>query len=313
MFYNVNKDDGSLIPVAGATLYADTPVGSIMPFGGTAMPDGWLSCSGQEISRTDYADLFAVIGTYYGSGNGTTTFNVPDLREATPKGTGLSGKSNVHYSVGGITLGHFVDDQIQDHTHQAYKNFEGGATGGAGGQTTLGGLVETTGVYTGRKGSTTEVKAVGVNFIIKAKKVGVPADFMNAVDEAIDTSNLAKVLPYSFNASSNISAFNRKFVKQGSSITWTATHTGRLTLRFLKAGDGYSLYLNKNGALADSYDNFFGTDSQSAGCTQASITLQAWVRKGDTINLESNLPSSTASEQTFFCQTGLLAYNNSYD
>ena len=127
------------------------------------------------------------------------------------------------------------------------------------------------------------------------------------------TNNLVKASPYSFIVSSNIAAFNRKFVKQGSSITWTATHTGRLTLRFLKAGDGYSLYLNKNGYLVDSYDNFFGTDSQSSGCTQASITLVAWVEKGNTIVLESNLPSTTSVNQTFFCQTGLLSYNPNYD
>jgi microcystin-dependent protein len=185
--YKYDKTTGELTKIAGGTLYADTPVGSIMPFGGTVIPTGWLACSGQAISRTDYADLFAVIGTYYGSGNGTTTFNVPDLREATPKGTGLSGKSNAHYSTGGITLGQFIDDQIQDHTHRAYKNFEGGATGGAGGQTTLGGLAETTGIYTGRKGNTTEVKAVGVNFIIKAKKVGAPTDFIDAISTILKT------------------------------------------------------------------------------------------------------------------------------
>lgn len=127
-------------------------------------------------------------------------------------------------------------------------------------------------------------------------------------------TNLQNTLPYSFNKSQNISAFNRQFVYEGHDLTWTATHTGRLTLRLLKNGDGYSLYLkNQNNVMLDSYDNFFGTDSQSAGCTQASITLQGWVRKGDSIRLESNLPSNTALDHTFFCQTGLLAYNNNYD
>ena len=128
-------------------------------------------------------------------------------------------------------------------------------------------------------------------------------------------TNLQNTLPYSFNKSSNIGAFNRQFVYQGHDLTWIATHTGRLTLRLLKNGDGYSLYFynNTTNTLMDSYDNFFGTDSQSAGCTQASITLQGWVRKGDSIRLESNLPSSTALDHMFFCQTGLLAYNNDYD
>ena len=54
------------------------PVGMIAPFGGSTAPGGWLVCDGSAISRTDYADLFAVIGTTYGSGNGSTTFNLPD-------------------------------------------------------------------------------------------------------------------------------------------------------------------------------------------------------------------------------------------
>lgn len=126
-------------------------------------------------------------------------------------------------------------------------------------------------------------------------------------------TNLQATLPYSFNATSNISAFNRKFVYQGNTLSWTATHTGRLTLRLLKHGDGYSLYLGNQNGMLDTYDNFFGSDSQGTGVSDASITLSAYVKKGDAIRLESNLPSTTPWTDTFFCQTGLLAYNNNYD
>lgn len=54
-------------------------------FTGTA-PTGWLLCNGDAVSRSTYADLFAVIGTTYGSGNGSTTFNVPDFRGRVPAG-----------------------------------------------------------------------------------------------------------------------------------------------------------------------------------------------------------------------------------
>jgi microcystin-dependent protein len=53
-----------------------------------ATPDGWLICAGQAISRTVYSDLFASIGVSYGSGDGSTTFNIPDLRGRTPIGAG---------------------------------------------------------------------------------------------------------------------------------------------------------------------------------------------------------------------------------
>jgi len=56
------------------------PSGSIISYGGSSAPSGWLLCYGQAISRTTYADLFTAIGTTYGSGDGSTTFNLPDLR-----------------------------------------------------------------------------------------------------------------------------------------------------------------------------------------------------------------------------------------
>jgi microcystin-dependent protein len=54
--------------------------GVVFPFAGTTAPDDWLMCYGQAISRTNYARLFATIGTTYGVGDGSTTFNVPDMR-----------------------------------------------------------------------------------------------------------------------------------------------------------------------------------------------------------------------------------------
>lgn len=54
--------------------------GVVQDFAGTTAPEGWLMCFGQAVSRTEYANLFAVIGTTYGAGNGSTTFNLPDVR-----------------------------------------------------------------------------------------------------------------------------------------------------------------------------------------------------------------------------------------
>ena len=64
------------------------PAGSLMQFAGTNAPTGWLICDGSAISRSTYANLFAVIGTTYGAGNGSTTFNLPDMRGRTPIGVG---------------------------------------------------------------------------------------------------------------------------------------------------------------------------------------------------------------------------------
>jgi microcystin-dependent protein len=65
------------------------PVGSIINFASaTTVPPGWLACNGQAVSRTDYARLFAVCGTTYGSGDGSTTFNIPNLNDRTVVGPG---------------------------------------------------------------------------------------------------------------------------------------------------------------------------------------------------------------------------------
>lgn len=62
------------------------PVGSIQAFAGANAPTGWLLCDGSAVGRADYPDLFSAIGTSYGSGNGATTFNLPDLRGRVPAG-----------------------------------------------------------------------------------------------------------------------------------------------------------------------------------------------------------------------------------
>ena len=61
-------------------------VGTIKPWGKATAPVGYVLCDEAAISRTDYADLFAVISTTYGAGNGSTTFNVPNLQGKTPQG-----------------------------------------------------------------------------------------------------------------------------------------------------------------------------------------------------------------------------------
>ena len=57
------------------------PVGTILPFAGNTIPEGFLACNGAAVSRTTYSALFAAIGTSYGSGNGSATFNLPLLED----------------------------------------------------------------------------------------------------------------------------------------------------------------------------------------------------------------------------------------
>lgn len=79
---------------AGGSSGGGTPTGTILAYASNGtLPDGYLSCDGSSISRTTYADLFAVIGTTWGSGNGSTTFSLPNLNGYWLKGSSTAGSS----------------------------------------------------------------------------------------------------------------------------------------------------------------------------------------------------------------------------
>ena len=174
--------------ISGGTLYADTPVGVIQSFGGSAIPTGWLLCDGAEVLKTDYAELYAVIGDAFGTASVNTKFVLPDLREATTKGAGLTGKSVVsHVSTNGLALGEFIEDRLQEHRHKTLLSNAQSGTGQLLADQGEGQSTYATGnVYIARTGATTEVKAVGVNYIIKAKQVALPADLESAVEDAVE-------------------------------------------------------------------------------------------------------------------------------
>lgn len=86
-------------------------------------PEGWLICNGQAVSRTTYADLFAVIGTTYGSGNGSTTFNVPELRGEFIRGLDLDRGIDEDRE-----LGSFQDQDVKAHTHTGSTSSDGAHT-----------------------------------------------------------------------------------------------------------------------------------------------------------------------------------------
>lgn len=80
-----------------------TPIGAIMMHGSATPPAEWLLCDGSAVSRATYASLFAAIGTAWGVGNGTTTFNLPNFTERSPMGTGGTVATNIGNAAGALT------------------------------------------------------------------------------------------------------------------------------------------------------------------------------------------------------------------
>jgi microcystin-dependent protein len=136
-------DDAIAAIPAPAT--ASIPVGGLLDYAGATEPTGWLFCYGQAVSRTTYADLFTALSTVYGSGDGSTTFNVPDLRGRVSAGqddmggTSANRLTNQSGGVEGDTLGSsggaethtLTIAQLAAHTHSDFY-IAGGAAGGGG-------------------------------------------------------------------------------------------------------------------------------------------------------------------------------------
>jgi microcystin-dependent protein len=80
----------NISPNAGDNGSALIPTGSIINFGGSTAPSGWLICNGAAVSRTLYTSLFGVIGTTYGAGDGSTTFNIPNTAGRMVRGVGTA-------------------------------------------------------------------------------------------------------------------------------------------------------------------------------------------------------------------------------
>jgi microcystin-dependent protein len=104
---------------SGWTAMRVEQAGIIKAFGGSTAPAGHLLCNGAAVSRTTYADLFAAIGTFYGAGDGTTTFNLPN-----PKGRFLLGKADAGT---GSTLG--ATGGALDHVHSVKAHHHGMGAG----------------------------------------------------------------------------------------------------------------------------------------------------------------------------------------
>ena len=116
------------------------PVGAVMPYAGSTPPDGWLLCDGSEISRTNYARLFSVIGTTYGAGDGNSSFNLPNLTGyAIPRGVDTNiGASDdgalPNISTGGLTYLYALYYSSGSYTAAPFTtgNSSGGTTTGGG-------------------------------------------------------------------------------------------------------------------------------------------------------------------------------------
>lgn len=104
------------------------PIGVVNPFAGSTAPNSWLICDGSAVSRSTYAGLFAVIGTSYGSGDGSSTFNLPNLTNRFPLGSGSRGRG----ATGGAESVQLTTSQMPSHSHSYSAGNTGSSAPGTG-------------------------------------------------------------------------------------------------------------------------------------------------------------------------------------
>jgi microcystin-dependent protein len=114
---------------SSSTVVAANEIGSIQLWAGSTVPDEFLACDGSAVSRTTYSALFSVIGTTYGSGDGSTTFNLPDLCGRVPVGSGAGSglTARTLADTGGEEEHTLTEDEIPTHSHLQYVTANSGS------------------------------------------------------------------------------------------------------------------------------------------------------------------------------------------
>jgi len=113
--------------VSGSGTGTAVPIGGCIPYGGAGAPSGFVLCDGAAISRAAFANLFAIIGTAYGVGDGSTTFNVPDMRTSNSFARGAINDGGRGTTGGAASITQTIA-QMPAHLHSV----DGSSTLGAG-------------------------------------------------------------------------------------------------------------------------------------------------------------------------------------
>lgn len=216
--YFFNGQDDIPISGGGGTVGAAV-VGSIMLWTAASPPTGWLLCDGSAVSRSTYAELFSEIGTTYGAGDGSTTFNLPNLKGRSPMGVDAAGSGEIPTALGAaegealhtmttgemVAHGHGVTDPGHSHSAEVFSSggaanvaFSGTAvTNFATFTTTATGLIysNTTGISIDNTGSSTPFNVIhpvlGLHFVICFEaSAGIDGEALTKVDDTNVTLTL---------------------------------------------------------------------------------------------------------------------------
>lgn len=265
------------------------PIGAITQFSGSVAPTNWLICNGQAISRTTYSELFSVIGTTYGEGDGSTTFNVPDFSSRVPQGIGEGTDENgvTKNTTLGQTYGEYKHkltiDEMPTHSHglpNVFGNFTGGVFNQPTGTFQWHNQATSTYNAGGDQSHSIMQPILGVNFIIKVKQsVGIVGTVTNDM-----TNQNTDSVP----STPTVKNYIDGIVESGNDYTKYADGTlicyGKSETAEIPYGSEYS----ENVTLPESYkdSNFIVNVSiTSGGASWANIVCRGGATSENTIRL----------------------------
>lgn len=294
------NNNGTLELISGATVFADSPIGTIQAYGGPIdashnPPEGWLLCDGRAVSRTTYAALFAVIGTSYGNGDGTTTFNLPNPRNKFLEGASSTNVLGSEKSAGLPNIKGNVNLRSGPSQYPTITNFNNAFKNSVSKDTSTSQFT-TFAVQEGSNSykdtiklnahdynaiysddvSTVQPPAVCVNYIIKAEQVAIPADFVEAAADAGEaaaeevvalkqniTDNSLNTISKTIPGAINEVAGHAKLIDGDANYTWIdipadKSTSGKMTRAFIHDQDLFmGTQIWTNGSLTKEGKFFF--------------------------------------------------------
>lgn len=254
---NLNKMQDNIERAINAQVSGDTlPIGTVLPYTNETAPENWLVCDGSELDRTEYNHLFAIIGTTFGEGDGSTTFNLPNLKGRTIVGLDAD---DADFNTIGKTIGEKTHTltvaEMPEHTHKfrastKLENDEGTITYG---EKTSGSVISGNyGNAIQKEGSSQSHNNIQPSFIgvyiIKAKQsAGVVATVVDSLESTSATDALSAKKGKKLNEKIDLKS---NYINAGIAQPLTLSNaTNKIPLNVIYSKSGELLTLNSSGEI----------------------------------------------------------------